>query len=167
MANTSIGVMLDLDDTLVVSRAIEVLRRNRQWNKCYEEFSRTYLPEGIHAFLQELREFAACGVVTMAPRAYAERLIAFHQLNLDVLVAYHDVKARKPYPEPLLLGAQKLGVPIERCVYIGDSEIDVIAAQRAGAKPLSVCWAGNGSIQVLHNWSEVLLEIEKFKRGQE
>jgi beta-phosphoglucomutase-like phosphatase (HAD superfamily) len=92
--------MLDLDDTLVISGAIEEFRRNRQWSKCYGEFSRTLLPEGTHAFLRKLREIATCGVVTTAPRPYAERLIAFHKLNLEVLVAYHDVNAHKPYPEP-------------------------------------------------------------------
>ena len=163
MANPSIGVMLDLDDTLVLSDAIEEFRRNRQWSKCYSEFSRTYLPEGTHSFLHKLREFATCGVVTTAPRPYAERLIAFHSLNLDVLVAYHDVKAHKPFPEPLLLGAEKLGIPTERCIHIGDSESDVVAAVRAGAMSISVCWTGNNSHEAFHYWSDVLRQIEKFR----
>ena len=80
-------------------------------------------------------------------------------------MAYHDVNAHKPHPEPLLLGAQKLGIPIERCIHIGDTETDVLAAQRAGAKSLSVRWTGNGSFHALCKWSDVLLDIEQFKRA--
>lgn len=166
MTKTSVGVMLDLDDTLVISSAIEGLRRRGQWQECYQEFSRTHLPEGTHAFLGALRALAACGVVTTAPRTYAERLIAFHGLNIEVLVAYHDVTPHKPHPQPLLLGAQKLRISIDKCVYIGDNENDGLAAIRAGAKPISVCWTGNNCCDgSLGKWSEVLKQIEKFDRG--
>jgi HAD superfamily hydrolase (TIGR01549 family) len=166
MANIGIGVIIDLDDTLVVTRALEAFRRNRDWKKCYEEFSRTHLPEGTHAFLNKLREFAVCGVVTTSPRPYAERLIAFHALKIEVLVAYYDVKLRKPHPEPLLLGAQRLHIPIDKCVHIGDSESDVLAARSAGAKSLSVCWTGySGCEPAFRKWSDVLKQIEMFSGG--
>jgi len=161
-----IGVMLDLDETLVISRAIEPLRRNRQWKECYAKFASTQLPDGTVEFLRKLQYLAVCGVVTTSPRAYAEKLVAFHKLNIPVLVAYHDVAQRKPHPQPLLMGAQKLGIPIERCVYIGDNESDVLATKRAGAMSLSVCWPGNDCCEPsFRSWSGVLKEIEMFNRG--
>ena len=38
----------------------------------------------------------------------------------------------KPHPAPLLAAAAALGLPPERCVYVGDAERDVIAGRAAG-----------------------------------
>ena len=38
----------------------------------------------------------------------------------------------KPYPDGLLLISQKLGVNLTEVIYVGDSVVDLIAAQRAG-----------------------------------
>ncbi len=38
----------------------------------------------------------------------------------------------KPHPEPLLHAARTLAVPAAHCVYVGDGERDMEAAQRAG-----------------------------------
>ena len=79
-----IGVMLDLDETLVISRAIESLRRNRQWKECYAQFASTLLPDGTVEFLRKLQTLAAYGVVTTSPRPYAEKLLAFHGLKIGL-----------------------------------------------------------------------------------
>lgn len=38
----------------------------------------------------------------------------------------------KPHPAPLLFAAERLGVPPQRCVYVGDAERDVAAGVAAG-----------------------------------
>ncbi|MFD0745746.1 HAD family hydrolase [Phytohabitans flavus] len=58
--------------------------------------------------------------------------------NFDVVVAGDEVRAPKPDPEPYLLAAQLLGVPIERCVAIEDSRAGVTSALAAGAAVLGV-----------------------------
>jgi len=47
------------------------------------------------------------GVVTKAPRPYAQKLLTFHGLDVPVIVAYHDVSRQKPHPEALLKAAAK------------------------------------------------------------
>ena len=44
----------------------------------------------------------------------------------------------KPYPDPLLYAAHALDVPIQDCLMIGDTVVDVHAARAAGAQSLSV-----------------------------
>ena len=44
----------------------------------------------------------------------------------------------KPFPDPLLFAAEKLAVPIENCLMIGDTVTDIRAAKAAGAQSLSV-----------------------------
>lgn len=45
---------------------------------------------------------------------------------------------RKPAPDMIYAAMQDLG--IDRCVYVGDSEVDVITAKNAGVPCLSVLW---------------------------
>ena len=45
---------------------------------------------------------------------------------------------RKPAPDMILRTMEALGV--ETCVYVGDSEVDVLTAQNAGVPCLSVLW---------------------------
>ena len=47
---------------------------------------------------------------------------------------------RKPWPDTLLAAAAELGVPIRECLYVGDSEVDVLTATRAGMDCASVLW---------------------------
>ena len=46
--------------------------------------------------------------------------------------------ARKPAPDMVMRAMELLGA--ERCVYVGDSEVDVLTAQNAGVPCLSVLW---------------------------
>ena len=45
---------------------------------------------------------------------------------------------RKPAPDMVFRAMEEIGV--ERCVYVGDSEVDVLTAQNAGMPCLSVRW---------------------------
>lgn len=50
----------------------------------------------------------------------------------DVVVTVEDVTRGKPDPEMLLRAAEKLGEKPNRCLMVGDSLSDVLAAERAG-----------------------------------
>ena len=45
---------------------------------------------------------------------------------------------RKPAPDMVLKAKQALGA--DRCVYVGDSDVDILTAKRAGVPCLSVTW---------------------------
>ena len=51
---------------------------------------------------------------------------------VDVIVGVDDVPRPKPAPDGLLLAARSLGIPARECVFVGDSEVDAIAAEAAG-----------------------------------
>jgi FMN phosphatase YigB (HAD superfamily) len=51
-----------------------------------------------------------------------------------VIVSGDTLAERKPHPAPLQYAADKLGVMPAHCIYIGDAERDVLAAQAAGMK---------------------------------
>jgi nicotinate-nucleotide--dimethylbenzimidazole phosphoribosyltransferase len=57
----------------------------------------------------------------------------------SVVVATAEFGIHKPDPAPLLEGARQLGVRPFMCLYVGDTESDLIAAHRAG---MDFCYSG-------------------------
>jgi HAD superfamily hydrolase (TIGR01509 family) len=161
------AVLFDLDETLVLTSAIESLRR-KPWARAYAAFPKTRLPNGTVQFLEKLSDKARLGVVTKTPRPYAEKLLSYHNINIPVLAAYHDVRNVKPHPEALLLAAEKLGIGPSKCFYVRDDAKDVQAARSARFIPVGICW-GNpvdiGLSSICTSWDEVYDEILRLIPG--
>lgn len=65
--------------------------------------------------------------------------------EVEVVVGMESTPVHKPDPAPLLLGAQRLGVRPQDCVYVGDAGVDVQAALAAGMGAVAVTW-GAGAV---------------------
>jgi pyrophosphatase PpaX len=50
----------------------------------------------------------------------------------DIIVAYEDTKEHKPNPEPLEKALKELGGSKQETIMIGDTDKDIVAANRAG-----------------------------------
>lgn len=57
---------------------------------------------------------------------------------LEVIVTADDVHHKKPAAEPLIQCSEKLGVPLEKCVYVGDTRVDIRSGKAAGMKTVAV-----------------------------
>ena len=55
-----------------------------------------------------------------------------------VLITADQVTQGKPAPEPYVVGAKRLGVPVERCVVIEDAPAGVEAGRNAGMRVLGI-----------------------------
>jgi HAD superfamily hydrolase (TIGR01549 family) len=158
MANSKKAILFDLDETLVLTSALEPLRRLRNWPRVYANFAQTQLPPDTLKFVSDLKTLGdvEIGVVTKAPRPYTQKLLSFHGLDVPVLVAYHDVSRQKPHPEALLKAAAKLDLPVGRCIYIGDHPDDMEAAAAARCAGIGVTWAGEcGIAGACESWQAV------------
>ena len=56
----------------------------------------------------------------------------------DLVISALSAKHTKPYPDPILLAAQNMGVTPEACLMIGDTTVDVRAGKAAGSQTVSV-----------------------------
>ena len=56
----------------------------------------------------------------------------------DVIVTALTAEHTKPYPDPILFAAQKMGVAPETCLMIGDTTVDMRAGKSAGAQTVGV-----------------------------
>ena len=126
----------------------EALGLPRQsWEEADERWLRFYAEEdsvclgGAREALARLRQAGiALGIVTSGERQRVERELRGLGLTelFPVVVSADDVQKRKPDPEPLLLGLERMGVPAAEAVYVGDSPEDVQMAKAAGVYVVGV-----------------------------
>jgi pyrophosphatase PpaX len=80
--------------------------------------------------------------VTAKRRSTVE--LAFAQVPLghlfETIVGGDETERHKPDPEPLLLGAERLGADPAATAYVGDSPFDVRAAKAAEMFAVAVTW---------------------------
>lgn len=78
-------------------------------------------------------------LVTSAPKALALRRMQAAGINPPaVLVTAEDVASGKPDPACYVLGAQRLGVPVQDCLVFEDANVGIRAGEAAGADVLVV-----------------------------
>jgi HAD superfamily hydrolase (TIGR01509 family) len=56
----------------------------------------------------------------------------------DVIVTGLSARHTKPYPDPILMAAQKMNISPENCLMIGDTTVDIRAGKSAGAQTVGV-----------------------------
>ena len=95
-------IFFDLDNTLVDTSKIEILRDQGKWNEVYQNFNKTVLFPGVSDLICKLKSNYEVGVITSSPRKYAKKLIDYHNLNIPIYASYDDTKKHKPNPDPFL-----------------------------------------------------------------
>ncbi|MBQ6466305.1 MAG: HAD family hydrolase [Oscillospiraceae bacterium] len=99
---------------------------------------------GVPALLERLRAAGLpAAILSNKPDATVRALSARFFPGLYALAAGEDEargRRRKPWPDLLLSTAEALGLPPARCLYVGDSEVDLLTAARAGMDCAAVLW---------------------------
>lgn len=116
------------------------------YDRCLE---RTLPYPGIEELLDRL-DGRPLAVVTNKPERHTAKVLAGLDLErrLRFFLGGDSLAAKKPDPAPLVEAARRLGVPVERLLYVGDSETDGETARRAGCSLVLVRW-GFGSDEEL------------------
>lgn len=96
------------------------------------------LKSGAHELLAHLPAPAALVTSSGRDGAHRKLQIAGIAAAFVTVVTATDVTRRKPYPDPYLLAAERLGVDPRRCLVFEDSEIGAEAAYRAGCVVVQV-----------------------------
>ena len=83
------------------------------------------------------------GLVTSTPaQRMAVKMIPLGNAGLEdlieVIVTADDVRHKKPSAEPLIQCSDKLGVPLKKCVYVGDTRVDIRAGKAASMGTVGV-----------------------------
>ncbi len=115
----------------------EVVRRRaqRQLSLQYDDPERLERCRGATELLAALeRRRLPWAVVTSGDRRLATLRLGAVGIEPPVLVTAEDVALGKPDPECFLRGAELVGIGIERCLVVEDSDPGLAAGRRAGAR---------------------------------
>ena len=128
------------------------------------------LVPGVDVLLSQLRDHYPMAVVSARDEKATMRFLERFDLVkfFDVIVTGLSAGHTKPYPDPILFAAQKMGVKPEECLMIGDTTVDMRAGKSAGAQTIGVlCGFGEeeellrmGADLILPSTSEVLQIIQ-------
>ena len=92
---------------------------------------------GVPEALAALGEKYPMAIVSNKPDAAVKALCAEYFPGIPAM-GESPACPRKPAPDMVFRAMAELGA--DRCVYVGDSEVDVLTAQNSGAICLSVLW---------------------------
>lgn len=134
-------IIFDFDQTLVDTSPVEHLRKARNWKAVMAQASKLQVYDGVHELLAELHEAGeTLAIVTKSPDMVAKAFISQHKWPINIVLGYHQVRARKPDPEGLLLAMKKAGASPEETVHVGDQPEDTEASRAAGVVALGSAW---------------------------
>lgn len=110
---------------------------------CFQEYYQSHCRiktkpyEGIEAALDALGRSYPLAIVSNKPDGAVKKLCAEYFPGIYAQ-GEREGCPRKPAPDMLKIAMDAIGV--DRCVYVGDSEVDVLTARNAGVPCLSVTW---------------------------
>ena len=106
---------------------------------------------GVPELMARLRDRGiAQAIISNKPDPAVQELArAFFPGLLETAVGESAAVRTKPNPDAILAAVKQMGVPLEQCVYVGDSEVDVEAARNAGLDCISVSWGFRSVEQLL------------------
>ena len=115
--------------------------------------------EGILTMMQSLKEQGLrLAIISNKPdRAVQELSDAFFPGLLELSVGESPSVRRKPAPDTVLTAASQIGLSVDQCVYVGDSEVDLQTARNAGMDCISVTWGFRDEAQLIEAGASVLV----------
>ena len=100
------------------------------------------------------------GIVTTRSRLHAEAFVAQQGLGdlFQVVTGREDTWRIKPHPSPVRHAAEQLGVPVERCLLVGDTTVDIWAARAAGARSIGVLCGFGSRDELVRAGADLILK---------
>jgi phosphoglycolate phosphatase-like HAD superfamily hydrolase/predicted amidophosphoribosyltransferase len=157
-----VGIVFDLDDTLLDTSALRVARSQRDWGSVKALLDRVQpFPtrtggisvESLPARLKA--DGLKVGILTHAPRWYAETLVRRFGIPFDAMITGSDPYPPKPDPRSLRQIMSELGADVSQSAYVGDDPADIAAAAAARALSIGACWSGQAPNEWRRRWPDI------------
>ena len=114
------------------------------YRECVGEYSTLF--EGVKPVLVKLlANNIKIACITNKPLEFTEFLLQQNMISqfFSVVCAGDNVEFKKPDPWPLIHASSRVGVEIENCLMVGDSQHDIKAARNAGCDVVAVSYGYN------------------------
>ena len=154
-------------------KAVDVEQLERKHDRIFRRQIRALEPlPGANQLLKHLaRHGIQIAIATTSGREQTTGLL--RQLKIPrstEIITGDDVEKAKPSPDIFMLAAQRLGVPIDDCIVVGDSTWDLLAAGRKSALGVGLLSGGYGeeeleragAFRVYSDPADLLMHIEQL-----
>ena len=106
--------------------------------------SKSRLYDGVTEMLDRLVEMddILLTVLSNKPHLFTAQCVE-HFLDgwdFSMVLGQRDEVPRKPDPAGALEIAERLGVPVEDCLFVGDTSVDILTGRAAGMRTVGVLW---------------------------
>lgn len=131
----------------------ELLRAYQPWYDSHCDIETAPYP-GVCGLMRALRDAGVHQAVISNKQDSAVRLLAERHFAglLDAAVGESATVRRKPNPDAVLEALRKMGVAASEAVYVGDTEVDIETARRAGTDCAVVGWGFRTREQLAAVW---------------
>jgi N-acetyl-D-muramate 6-phosphate phosphatase len=117
------------------------------------------LVPGVSQMLDSLGKHYPMAVVSA--RGEGSTLSFLNQYDLkhyfEIIVTGQTCIRSKPFPDPILFAASRMGVAPQNCLMIGDTAVDIRAGRAAGAQTVGVLCGFGNEIELLHAGADIIL----------
>ncbi|NCB43389.1 MAG: HAD family hydrolase [Clostridia bacterium] len=137
------GVIFDLDQTLIDSSKAEQPRKVRDWQYVYKLIPWFKLYDGIDSALRYINsKNIRIVIVTSSPSFYCQKIIRHFGIDVNGLICYHDTNRRKPFPDPINKAKNIIGSNRD-ILSFGDDPNDIKASKKANVISVACLWGCN------------------------
>ena len=118
------------------------------------------LVPGVDEMLKQLQGRYRMAIVSARDERSTMAFLEHYGLvkYFDVIMTGLSAPHTKPYPDPILLAAQKMNIPPENCLMIGDTTVDMRAGKSAGAQTAGVLCGFGEEIELNQMGADVIIE---------
>lgn len=126
------------NEEIIIESALNLYAQ--EYAKCYCDKTRAYT--GIYEAIQGLKaEKFKLAVLSNKPNEFVQNIILklFGKSTFDFVMGQSELP-HKPDPTSALFIAKELGVKPSKCIFVGDSDVDIKTAQNAQMRSIGVSW---------------------------
>ncbi len=118
------------------------------------------LIQGVGAALDVLRARYRLAIVTARTQRSTDTFLDDHGLrsHFECTATARTCRRAKPHPAPLLWAAEQMGLPVEACLMVGDTPIDVRTGVAAGAQTVGVLCGFGGKDELMRAGANLILD---------
>lgn len=158
-------VIFDFDQTLVDSRALASIRKERNWQNVKANLDKVYWYPYIIEILNWLYYNKVPVVIfSNSPRNYVETIMAACLLPADLVIGYHDLPLGKHKPDPLGVDliSKRLNIDKSEMIGFGDHPHDIKAYKASEILSVACLWGTENEDQLLAAIPDVSLSTPFF-----
>ena len=149
-------------DNVLVQYALDIFLAYYAKNLCNETVPYPHVKSTLNTLQAKGYRLT---IVTNKPFAFVEPILEGLGMNglFELILGGDSLPLKKPDPAPLLHVSEKLGISVDKCVMVGDSKNDILAANACGMQSVGVTYGYNYGEDIgVHNPTVIINDFSEL-----